>query len=124
MLITLIGLISFAYSCNQEQNSTLEKTNQIEIEKQSKFFIKTGTEFEKTDNILKKYGAKKNVFSRKFTNSSMSYLLPNNVGIIVIYESQEGGNIIIELLQCNKPEVAKDVRVWENVDMIELTFKK
>jgi hypothetical protein len=91
-----------------------------EIEKQLNNIIKTGTEFEKADNILMKYGAKKNVFSRKFTNPSMSYILPNNVGIIIIYDKQEGKNIIIEIQQCNKHEVAKDVRVWENVKYIKL----
>ncbi|MCK4663984.1 MAG: hypothetical protein KAT68_14040 [Bacteroidales bacterium] len=88
--------------------------------KKSKSFIKTGTEFKKADGLLIKYGAKKNIFSRKFTKPSMSYLLPNNVGIIILYDKQKGKNIIVELLQCNNPKATKDIRVWENVEKIEL----
>ncbi|MCD4664031.1 MAG: hypothetical protein K8R68_02095, partial [Bacteroidales bacterium] len=92
------------------------------IEK-SKSFIKTGTEFEKADDLLIKYSAERNVFSRKFTKPSMSYLLPDNVGIIILYDKQKGKNIIVELLQCNNPKAAKDIRVWENIKQIELTEK-
>ena len=95
----------------------------LKIEKSSNNIIKTGTEFKKADDLLVKYGAKKNVFSRKFTKPSVSYMLPNNVGIIIIYDKKEGKNIIVELLKCNNSEAEKDIREWKNVEQIELIEK-
>ena len=91
--------------------------------KSSSNIIKTGMIFEEADNLLIKNGAVKNVFSRKFTKPSMSYHLSDKMGLIIIYEKKNGRNIIVELLQCNNPEVTKDTRKWEKVKKVELIYK-
>lgn len=109
-------IISFI-ECDVKVYQVYQKTKKTV----SNNIIKTGTEFEKADDLLIKCGAEKNVFSRKFTKPSVSYMLPNNVGIIIIYDKKEGKNVIVELLKCNNPEAEKDIREWKNVEQIELT---
>ncbi|MCD4792251.1 MAG: hypothetical protein K8R54_03390 [Bacteroidales bacterium] len=109
-------IISFT-ECDVKVYQVYQKIKKLEMNN----IIKIGTEFEKADDLLVKFGAEKNVFSRKFTKPSASYMLPNNVGIIIIYDKKEGKNIIVELLKCNNPEAEKDIREWKNVEQIELT---
>ncbi|MEA1874919.1 MAG: hypothetical protein U9N51_10915 [Bacteroidota bacterium] len=109
-------IISFT-ECDVKVHQVYQKV------KSSTNIIKTGMLFEKADDLLIKYGAEKNVFSRKFANPSMSYLISDKtelIGLIIIYEQKNDENIITELLQCNNPKVAKDIRVWENINEIKL----
>ena len=109
-------IISFT-ECDVKVYQVYQKIKKLEMNN----IIKIGTEFEKADDLLVKYGADKNVFSRKFTKPSVSYMLPNNVGIIIIYDKKASKNVIVELLKCTNPEAEKDIREWKNVEQIELT---